>query len=178
MPSGQMLYPADDQDCQVLEVRFTLGIPRGQDLLVGDGQGLDHEIEPQRVVGADGNTYWRLPGASLRGMFHAWVARLAAREGKPVADNVQRHIERETRVRKGERLPKEEQLNGDNLGWCFLPNGDRRHGKAENGLPRCQRSSAACFKPGGCISPTPTRSAHGCRRGRRFPKSSFESTSP
>ncbi|MEO8495247.1 MAG: RAMP superfamily CRISPR-associated protein, partial [Planctomycetota bacterium] len=75
-------FPASDRDTAsstTLEVDFCLSIPRGQDLLIGDGQGLDHEMEPQRVVRADGTQCWRLPGGSLRGVFRAWATRLAAR---------------------------------------------------------------------------------------------------
>lgn len=75
-----------------LRVLLKLAVPRGQDLLVGDGQGMDHEAEPQRVTGADGKTtYWRLPGSTLRGALRAWINRLAAREGYSVADSLRRH---------------------------------------------------------------------------------------
>ena len=81
-PVGKHLQPVPGADSAMLEVRFTLGIPRGQDILVGDGKGLEHEIEPQRIEAADGQQYWRLPGASLRGLFRSWVARLAVRKAK------------------------------------------------------------------------------------------------
>lgn len=77
--------PVDD-DTRVLTVRCVLAIPRGQDLCIGNGQALDHEIEPQRVADAQGRLQWRLPGSSLRGVFRAWMHRLAAREGKLVDD--------------------------------------------------------------------------------------------
>jgi CRISPR/Cas system CSM-associated protein Csm3 (group 7 of RAMP superfamily) len=131
LPVGQSLPESAAADAPpVLTVEFGLGIPRGQDLLVGDGQGLDHEMEPQRVVQADGRLYWRLPGSSLRGLFRGWVARLAARENRPVADSVQRHQARQAKLRRGEKLTHSERLNGANLGWCFLPEEDRRPGKA------------------------------------------------
>lgn len=108
-----------------LDIRFSLGIPRGQDLLVGDGQGASHEIEPQRVRAVDGKDYWRLPGASLRGLFRGWVTRLAAREGRPVADSV----ERQARVRTHELAAETNALNGRNLGWAFIAEAERRQGK-------------------------------------------------
>lgn len=82
---------------QVLRVAFELGVPRGQDLLIGDGAALDHDMEPQRAVDHGGVERWRVPGSSLRGAFRAWVARLAAREGRPVSDSHERHIARRAR---------------------------------------------------------------------------------
>jgi CRISPR/Cas system CSM-associated protein Csm3 (group 7 of RAMP superfamily) len=75
----------------VLRIQFRLGIPRGQDFCIGDGVGLDHAIEPQRTVGADGKEHLILPGSSLRGVLRGWISRLAAREGLPVADSAERH---------------------------------------------------------------------------------------
>ncbi len=81
-----ILAPAQLPDA-FLKINLTLEIPPGQDLLIGDGQGLDCEIEPQRVRGADGRDYWRLPGGTLRGALADWIKRLARREGKHVADS-------------------------------------------------------------------------------------------
>jgi len=76
-----------------LQIDFCLKIPRGQDLLVGDGQGLDHEMEPQRVMRVDGTECWRIPGGTLRGIFRAWSTRLAAKNRPPgghqVADDAE-----------------------------------------------------------------------------------------
>lgn len=66
-----------------LTVEFT--IPPGQDLLCGAGQVGDLSLDVQRVVDANGVEWFRLPGSSLRGIMRGWCARLAAREGKPVA---------------------------------------------------------------------------------------------
>lgn len=128
--SGEVCRPAGSID-QVLHVQLQFTIPRGQDLLIADGQGLDYEMEPQYVKASDGRTYWRLPGASLRGLFRSWFSRLAAREGWRVADSVRR----QKKLWSGEELPKHEQLNGDNLGWCFLPTSDRKHEIAKTDCP-------------------------------------------
>lgn len=128
--SGDTCLPVEAVG-QVLHVQLHLTIPRGQDLLIGDGRGLDHEMEPQYVKASNGRTYWRLPGASLRGLFRSWFSRLAAREGRAAADQVHR----QQKIWQGEELPKQEQLNGDNLGWCFLPNSERKHDKAETDCP-------------------------------------------
>jgi len=125
-PQGEPLPPAETSPCDLV-VNFTLVIPRGQDILIGDGQGLDYEIEPQRVTAADGNDYWRLPGASLRGLFRSWVSRLAAREGKPVADNVERHLEREKKNVESGRYKPEHVLRSDDVGWCFADKSKRHH---------------------------------------------------
>ncbi len=130
VPDGEPLEPAA-VDQSLLQVDFTLGIPRGQDLLVGDGQGVDYEIQPQRIKGADGQTYWRLPGASLRGLFRSWVNRLAARENHPVAD----HVQRQQQIWRGELFTETDEITGDNLGWCFLPKHQRQHGEATSDCP-------------------------------------------
>jgi CRISPR/Cas system CSM-associated protein Csm3 (group 7 of RAMP superfamily) len=109
---GGTTLSAETENAKTLHITCRLGVPRGQDILVGDGQGIEFESEPQRVIAADGNAYWRLPGSTLRGLFRSWVARLAAREGRPVADNLERHRQR---VEAGE------ELKGDDLGWCFEP---------------------------------------------------------
>jgi len=66
-----------------LEINVKLRIPRGQDLLIADG----NDAAPQVVKHADGRLYWKLPGSSLRGAFKSWMTRLAARDGKPVQDS-------------------------------------------------------------------------------------------
>lgn len=93
-------------DAKVLRIDMALAVPRGQDLCIGDGAGLDHTIEPQRVVMADGALRYRLPGSSLRGALRAWVTRLAARDLGPdaVADSV-------TRFEQGGSA------SGDEVGW-------------------------------------------------------------
>ncbi len=130
VPEGTPLEPATVHQ-SILQVDFSLGIPRGQDLLVGDGQGINFEIEPQRIRGTEGQTYWRLPGASLRGLFRGWVNRLAAREDRPVAD----HVQRQQQIWRGELFSKTDEITGDNLGWCFLPEDQRQHGTAASDCP-------------------------------------------
>ena len=78
-----------------LRVDLVLQVPRGQDLLVGDGQGLEAESEPQRVMHRDG-LRWCLPGSTLKGLFRGWVARLAARgsDDGSVDDRVERYLVR------------------------------------------------------------------------------------
>ncbi|MFO0903754.1 MAG: RAMP superfamily CRISPR-associated protein [Pirellulales bacterium] len=129
---------ADDRLC----VKITLGIPRGQDLLVADGQGLRCDAEPQRVMSADGRLLWRLPGSSLRGLFRGWFTRLAAREDarRPAAGERPRvadRVERRERVATGKASP-EEALTGDNLGWAFLPQDQRKVGTAHTDCPVSQ----------------------------------------
>lgn len=116
---GDPLPATKEQQTEVLLVDLTLAIPRGQDLLVADGQGVDHEMEPQRCRGADGEDRWRLPGSSLRGVLRAWMSRLAAREGLTVDDRVERYLD----GRRG---------SGDDIAWGF-DNGDHKR----QDLPGC-----------------------------------------
>lgn len=92
-----------------LHVSIELGIPRGEDTMVGQGDwDFTHEMEPQQVVDASGAAKWRIPGSSLRGVFRAWVTRLAAREGHTVADHV-----------GGKDWKALSTITGDDLAWGF-----------------------------------------------------------
>jgi len=133
-PPGENLQPLSAASRTQLELQVPLAIPRGQDLLIGDGQGLEHQIEPQKLVAADGQEYWQLPGASLRGLFRAWITRLAAREGLPVADSAKRHKERKG-VWEGKIQPSAADYTGENLGWCFLPAAERSQALARTECP-------------------------------------------
>lgn len=108
------VIPADYQPLsptQTLEqdlcIDVQLRVPRGQDLCISDGEGLDYHREPQQVITASGERLWRLPGSTLRGLFRSWMTRLAALDKKPVADHVQRY----------ETSP--ETMTGENLGRGF-----------------------------------------------------------
>ena len=96
----------DSNTADTLRVTWDFIIPQGQDILVADGKGLDAEAEPHRVTGADGKDYWLLPGSTLRGLFRSESARLAAREGKKIADS-------------HDRYAKNGPAKGDELGWLF-----------------------------------------------------------
>jgi len=98
--TGEVLEPVASGRARLV-VKFTLRVPRGQDLCVGDGQGLDHEIEPQFVVDAQGKSFWKLPGSSLRGLFRGWCSRLAAKENFSLADSHQRAKDRRGHAASG-----------------------------------------------------------------------------
>jgi CRISPR/Cas system CSM-associated protein Csm3 (group 7 of RAMP superfamily) len=66
---------------KTLTVKIKLTLPRGQDILIADGQGIEHEMEPQEITDAKGRRCWRLPGSTLRGVLRDWMTRLAARDG-------------------------------------------------------------------------------------------------
>jgi CRISPR/Cas system CSM-associated protein Csm3 (group 7 of RAMP superfamily) len=70
-----------------LKVKLELGIPRGEDLVVGDGQEGDYTLQPQCVTFGDETEHWRIPGSSLRGIIRNWMTRLAAREGEKLRDS-------------------------------------------------------------------------------------------
>lgn len=92
-----------------LKFELKLSIPRGEDFVIGYGISMDNlQSEPQFVVKADGKKYWRIPGASFRGLFRGWMTRLAAREGKMVGDSAQ-------------LFSQSKALNGDDIGHGFIP---------------------------------------------------------
>lgn len=121
IPTGMLAVDTHEDDQNSLNIQLSLQIPRGQDLLVGDGRGLNHEIEPQSVLAADGKLYWKLPGSTLRGLFRSWMTKLAAKDGKPVADNFARQQKYQEK-----QEPFSDEINGDNLGRCFLPEEERK----------------------------------------------------
>ena len=102
--TGQL---SQDKD---LIVRFTLVIPRGQDLLVAQDNSEDTDATPHRVHGADGKDYWLIPGSTLLGLFRSWVTRLAARENPDNANFV---------ADSAVRYSKDGPPKGDELGWLF-----------------------------------------------------------
>lgn len=83
---GEVLEAGTDQN--QLNISLVLGIPRGEDLLIGDGQERDYALQPQSVLFSDGTKHWRIPGASLRGIFRGWMTRLAARDNATIRDSV------------------------------------------------------------------------------------------
>jgi len=120
MSSGQELAGGGDgSSTAALTVDFTLYVPRGQDFVIGSGGGGESNLEPQTATGADGKTYWRVPGSTLRGLFRGWVSRLAVREGRPVA------FSRERRLSEGDG-----DCTGEEIGWCFI---DARKRKLDGG---------------------------------------------
>lgn len=68
-------------------VKVSLRIPEGQDLLCAEGS----EMVPVETERADGTRHWKIPGATLRGIFRGWMSRLAARSGKKLVDSVEEH---------------------------------------------------------------------------------------
>lgn len=90
-----------------LTVSFTLKIPRGQDILVSDG-----DMKPQRICDAKGKMCWRLPGSTFRGLFRRWVTRLAARAGEMVADSHQNYV--------NSMKDSSISYSGDSLAWAFM----------------------------------------------------------
>jgi CRISPR/Cas system CSM-associated protein Csm3 (group 7 of RAMP superfamily) len=108
--TGDSLSPSEAERTRVLTVELELAIPQGEDLLIGDGQGVDYDIEPQRVRCVDGVIRWKIPGSSLRGVFRGWFTRLAVRSGRPVADSLASKLERDA---------KGGVYSGDAVAWGF-----------------------------------------------------------
>jgi len=112
MPVGDVINPQSTQNRYVLE--FNLNIPRGEDFVVGYGATMDYTLEPQIVTNHNGQSFWRIPGSSLRGIFRAWMTRLAARDGAPVCDSAEA-------FHSGKH-----EIKGDNLGWAFVSSSERK----------------------------------------------------
>jgi CRISPR/Cas system CSM-associated protein Csm3 (group 7 of RAMP superfamily) len=113
--SGRKFRPGTQQDH--LEIKLELGIPRGEDLLVGDGQEADYALQPQSVIFNDGSEHWRIPGSSLRGIVRAWMTRLAARDGETITDSVTNWYDRCDDPKKS--------YKPDLIGWGFKDKQDR-----------------------------------------------------
>lgn len=113
-----------------LTIQLTLTIPRGQDILIADGQGSAAGMEPQRIQGADGKLYWRLPGSTLRGLFRSNITRLAARAGKTVADAAELYPQRSQIT-----CQKDQAYTGANLAWAFVEQQKRKDNKVESVCP-------------------------------------------
>ena len=91
-----------------LSINVQLQIPRGEDLVVGYGTSINNlQSEPQVAVKADGKMYWRIPGATFRGVFRGWMNRLAARDGKALADSHDRWV-------------STKEMDGDKIGHAFV----------------------------------------------------------
>jgi CRISPR/Cas system CSM-associated protein Csm3 (group 7 of RAMP superfamily) len=99
----EKLIPQNVSDTNNLTVEFTLQIPRGQDLLIAEG----NEMSSHKIKAADGNEYYLLPGSTLHGLFRSWITRLAAREGKSVSDSVENYEK------------KQRNIKGSEIGWMF-----------------------------------------------------------
>lgn len=80
LSGGEPIHTVAENRSETLRIELQLGVPGSEDILIGDGQGLDYEMEPQRVRGLDGIEYWRIPGSSLRGILRGWITRLASRD--------------------------------------------------------------------------------------------------
>jgi CRISPR/Cas system CSM-associated protein Csm3 (group 7 of RAMP superfamily) len=114
-----------------VKIQVRWGIPRGQDILVADGTGMDHDAEPKKAIGLDGEEYWHLPGSALRGPLRSWMARHSAvgaqepngssslsESSTTIADRRQRY---EQFIQERGRAPR-----GNELGWLYEAGKDRR----------------------------------------------------
>jgi len=103
-----------------LVISLALGIPRGEDLLVGDGQDMDYALKPQSVTVKNGkSSYWRILGSSLRGIFRNWMTRLAVRDGESVRDSIHRWYAQDDEGSLNKYKP-------DLIGWGFFEGDERK----------------------------------------------------
>lgn len=114
-------------------IDVVLEIPRGEDILIGAGSGEDVGMGPQRVQRKGGDWCWRLPGSSLRGLFRAWMHRLATRERIKVARDTKSpptDLPSFDTVEAFEELEQGKQgegYYGEHLAWCGQPTSAREH---------------------------------------------------
>lgn len=125
--SGEKIKPVASVDC--LTISLKLGIPRGEDLLIGDGQEIDYALQPQKVFFADGTEHWRIPGSSFRGVFRAWMTRLASKENENAKNQVENEeklidsIEKYTEYVNNENLSE---YKAELIGWGFKEGKERK----------------------------------------------------
>lgn len=125
MTPGKPITATLPVDSSVLNITLRLKIPRGQDLLIGAADKTVDGAQPQEVIDSSGNHFWRLPGSSLRGVLRAWMTRLAARQGKTVADSLQRHQNRKQPAPADElarAFVTDEQLKNGETPDCVIAN--------------------------------------------------------
>lgn len=115
-PAGDKQKIPENKDR--LKISLVLGIPRGEDILIGDGQEADYSLKPQSVRFVDGIRHWRIPGSSLRGVFRGWMTRLAVRDGEAVKDSVQQWYDLCDDMNAREYKP-------DLAAWGFIEQKDR-----------------------------------------------------
>jgi CRISPR/Cas system CSM-associated protein Csm3 (group 7 of RAMP superfamily) len=110
--AGEKLPLKSGNEQFVLDV--TLGIPRGEDFVIGYGKTMGHLAEPQKVKKTDGKEYWRIPGSSIRGVFREWMTRLAVVDGKKkVRDDAGKFF-------------NDREITGDLIGWGFVKDKNER----------------------------------------------------
>lgn len=114
--AGKELIPSGNKEKLIISLE--LGIPPGQDLLIGDGQDIDYALQPQSIHFADGSEHWRIPGSSLRGIIRGWMTRVAVRDGKGVCDSVDNFENNFTNY--------EEKEFANLTGWGFLPKQEQK----------------------------------------------------
>ncbi|MCF0223309.1 MAG: hypothetical protein HUK20_03495, partial [Fibrobacter sp.] len=106
------------EDTSVLKLKLDIGIPRGEDFVIGYGETLDGLLaDPQFVRKIDGKEYWCIPGSSFRGVVKGWMSRLAAKEGFILKDSHDHWNE------------NRKSFKGDELGWGFVGKDERENFK-------------------------------------------------
>ena len=80
------LQQTENSDCFSVDLKF--GLAEGQDLLCAEG----NDMTPVSSRKGDGQLYWMIPGSTFRGIFKAWMSRLAAREGIQLSDSVENYL--------------------------------------------------------------------------------------
>jgi len=99
-----------------LQINIKFGIPRGEDLLIGNGQESDFAAQPQKTTLMNGDEYWRIPGSSLRGVIKSWMTRLAARDGYNIKDSND----------NWNTCTENEDYKPDLIGWGFKSKEERK----------------------------------------------------
>ena len=142
----QIFEPLDEASPeQPLQITLKLRVPRGQDILIADGQGQEAQMEPKRVIGVDGKHYWRIPGSSLRGLFRRWFHRLSARE--KIRNGLSNEMTSADPATGYPRRENEKCYTGDQLAWCFQSNDERAHFRPPTDW-HVESLFGTCYSPG------------------------------
>jgi len=120
LSGGEKLEVKANTKTQTLTLTLSLSIPRGEDFLIAE----DQNMQPQKTKAADGQSYWRIPGASLRGLLRSWMTRLAVRQA--LNEGKEPSI-RDSQKRWDDSFEDPKTYKPDMIGWGFFEKEEHKY---------------------------------------------------